>query len=121
MKLNEAYKAKFGHNLYFKDCYRDIKGQQQARTDWCNKGACEKAAKPGTSNHGWGLALDLRPTSGREMTYGSEEYKWLMENAPNYGWVNPPSMQQGGSNEEPWHWEYARPADYNDSSGTAAA
>ena len=59
------------------------------------------AAKPGTSNHGWGTALDLNVGG-----FGSETYRWLSANAPKYGWVHPNWAQQGGSKPEPWHWEY---------------
>ncbi|MGE5298745.1 MAG: D-alanyl-D-alanine carboxypeptidase family protein, partial [Acidobacteriota bacterium] len=57
---------------------------------------------------GWALAVDIRASRTKKMTYGSAEYKWLMENAYKVGWVNPPSMRQGASGpDEPWHWEYA--------------
>ncbi len=48
-------------------------------------------ARPGTSNHERGGAVDF---SG--VTSGSREFKWLKKNAPNYGFHNLPS--------EPWHW-----------------
>jgi len=60
------------------------------------------AATPGTSMHGWGLAvdLDLRVT----------DLAWLQANAADYGWVHPPWARPGGSKPEPWHWEYVGPA-----------
>ncbi len=49
------------------------------------------AAVPGTSQHGWGMAADLRldPTA----------QAWMREHARDYGFVeNVP--------REPWHWEF---------------
>jgi murein L,D-transpeptidase YcbB/YkuD len=38
--------------------YRDYAGQVYMRNYWCARGACGNAAVPGTSNHGWGIAID---------------------------------------------------------------
>lgn len=59
------------------------------------------AAKPGTSNHGWGLALDL-DVGG----FSGRVYKWLAKNGPDFGWVNPDWAHDGKGKEEPWHWEF---------------
>ncbi|HWV79445.1 MAG TPA: M15 family metallopeptidase, partial [Isoptericola sp.] len=59
------------------------------------------AAVPGTSNHGWGLAVDICPE-----TYSGSRWDWLAANAPAYGWDNPDWARPGGSKYEPWHWEY---------------
>lgn len=52
-------------------------------------------ATPGTSNHGWGLAVDVdvRDPATQE---------WLQVNGPRFGWVE-------AVPREPWHWEF-RPA-----------
>ncbi len=39
--------------------YRTYAQQVQLRNYWCSRGACGNAAQPGTSNHGWGLAVDV--------------------------------------------------------------
>ena len=104
IELNRRYKEQFGNDIFFTNCYRDVPEQQRA---WDNEPA-GYAARPGTSNHGWALAVDIRASRTKKMTYGSTEYKWLMENAYKVGWVNPPSMREGGKGpHEPWHWEYA--------------
>jgi hypothetical protein len=56
------------------------------------------AARPGTSMHGWGLAVDfdMRVT----------DFAWLREHAAGYGWIHPPWARPGGSKPEPWHWEF---------------
>ena len=45
------------------------------------------AARPGTSNHGWGLAFDWN--TGVSDGFESATYIWMLENAPNYGFHNP--------------------------------
>jgi len=86
-------------------CYRDFAGQVAARDSWCARGQCHMAAVPGTSNHGWGKAVDFR--EGRSpMTYDSPGYQWLLANAGLYGWLHPKAMKAGGPVPEPWHWEW---------------
>ena len=53
-------------------------------------------ARPGTSNHEDGLAIDFSCADGQPMTHDSPCYQWLAGNAHNYGLRNLPS--------EPWHW-----------------
>ncbi|MCY1142019.1 M15 family metallopeptidase [Actinoplanes sp. Pm04-4] len=49
------------------------------------------AAKPGTSEHGWGMATDL--------DLNSKAQTWMRANAEKYGFSeNVP--------REPWHWEF---------------
>ncbi|QIK84652.1 D-alanyl-D-alanine carboxypeptidase family protein [Sanguibacter sp. HDW7] len=49
------------------------------------------AAKPGTSNHGWGTALDLR--------LDGEALSWMRTNAGDFGFVE-------DTPRESWHWGY---------------
>jgi LAS superfamily LD-carboxypeptidase LdcB len=50
------------------------------------------AAKPGTSEHGWGKSLDLRLDAGA--------LRWMRGHADDYGFTENVSR-------EPWHWTYA--------------
>lgn len=63
------------------------------------KGA--SASVPGKSNHGFARAIDWE-------TISTAEHRWLMANAPKFGWVNPlwarDDIASNGS-KEPWHWE----------------
>ncbi len=96
--LNEAFRARFGRDLCLVDSYRSLDSQYAVKA---SRGYL--AATPGTSMHGWGLAIDL---CGKEYS-SSEVYGWLWENGPAYGWENPPWAQRGGmGNYEPWHFEY---------------
>lgn len=98
-RLNAAYRAEFGSDLVVTDSYRTLAAQIAV------KGAKPfLAAAPGTSNHGWGLAVDL---GGGVQRYGTPQYVWLKENAATFGWHHPSYMDQGGSGpHEPWHWEF---------------
>ena len=40
------------------------------------------AAVPGTSNHGWGLAVDLCGGIG---SFGTRQYTWMVANAGRFG------------------------------------
>ncbi|GAA1980158.1 hypothetical protein GCM10009718_16350 [Isoptericola halotolerans] len=94
-ELNELYTARFGEPMCLTDGYRSYELQVATKAA---KGYL--AATPGTSNHGWGLAVDLCPE-----TYAGDRWAWLDANAPALGWVNPAWARPGGSKYEPWHWE----------------
>ena len=53
-------------------------------------------AKPGTSMHELGLALDFTHDGASIGTRSSPAFQWLAEHAASYGFRNLPS--------EPWHW-----------------
>jgi peptidoglycan DL-endopeptidase CwlO len=97
--MDQAYAAEFGRQICVTDSYRTFDAQVRL---YSTKPAL--AAVPGTSNHGWALAVDLCDGAN---SYGSPQYAWLMANAPLYGWANPGWARQGGGREEPWHWEFA--------------
>ncbi|WP_454850856.1 M15 family metallopeptidase [Promicromonospora soli] len=96
--LNGAFRATFGHSLDVVDGYRSYADQVAVAA---SRGAL--AAVPGTSNHGWGQAIDL---SGGIQSFGSAEYNWMSAHAGKYGWEHPGWAEPGGSKPEPWHWEY---------------
>lgn len=96
--MAEAFEKDMGKPLELTDSYRDYEAQVQCRED---KGSL--CAMPGTSNHGWGMAIDF--ASGIN-DFDSKEHKWMKENAPKFGWSHPDWAQRNGSKPEPWHWEY---------------
>jgi hypothetical protein len=61
------------------------------------------AAVPGTSEHGWGKAVDL---CGGVERFGTSAHQWMRDNAPRFGFIHPEWARQGGSRPEPWHWEF---------------
>ncbi|MBJ7450952.1 MAG: D-alanyl-D-alanine carboxypeptidase family protein [Blastococcus sp.] len=94
-----AYAAAFGGPLCITDSYRTYAGQVKL---YGEKPAL--AAVPGTSNHGWGLAVDL---CGGVETFGTPQYAWMVANAGRFGFLHPTWADPGNGREEPWHWEYA--------------
>ncbi len=98
-RLNAAYVARFGTDISVTDAYRDYDAQVRVKAAKGNL-----AATPGTSNHGWGLALDL---GGGINRFGTAQHLWMRENAAAYGWHLPGWALAGGSKPEPWHWEYS--------------
>jgi cell wall-associated NlpC family hydrolase len=96
--LGDAFQAAFGSPLCITDSYRSYAAQVAAyRTK------PRLAAWPGTSNHGWALAVDL---CGGINVAGSPQWTWMQANAGRFGFVNPPWARPGAEKPEPWHWEY---------------
>ncbi|MFL6141219.1 MAG: D-alanyl-D-alanine carboxypeptidase family protein [Labedaea sp.] len=96
--LSAAFSATFGRQLCVTDSYRTFDAQLRL---YALKPAL--AAVPGTSNHGWGLAVDL---CGGVEAFGTPEYAWLARSAPAFGWANPAWAWPGRGRVEPWHWEF---------------
>lgn len=96
--LNAAYEKDLGKDMLVTDSYRNLQGQIVCRK---NKGSL--CAVPGTSNHGWGLAIDF---GGGINNFGTKEHEWMRANAVRYGWYHPEWAHINGSNPEAWHWEY---------------
>jgi len=101
-QLASAYRKAFGKTLCITDSYRSYASQVDL---YGRKPSL--AALPGTSNHGWGVAVDL---CGGVDRFGTAQYRWMESHAAAYGWVHPAWAEQGGSREEPWHWEFGNPA-----------
>ncbi|MGC4119983.1 MAG: M15 family metallopeptidase [Myxococcales bacterium] len=82
--------AKAGVKLGVTDSYRSY----QAQVDVARRKGLYKngglAATPGTSKHGWGLAVDVKVNQAGQT--------WLRQNASKYGFHTIP--------REPWHWEF---------------
>ena len=64
----------------------------QAPSSYCSP----PTARPGTSMHEQGLAIDFTSGGGSTIGSGSAAYSWLRDNAADYGLYNLPG--------EPWHW-----------------
>jgi len=97
--LNAVYKAKFGANICVNDAYRAYAKQ----VEFYKLYGYPRAAIPGTSNHGWAIAVDLGCGVG---IFGNVRHDWFSANAPKYGFAQPTWAMQNGSNPEGWHWQY---------------
>lgn len=96
--MSAAFTQAFGQPLCLTDSYRTF--EEQVRLYGAKPAL---AAVPGTSNHGWGLAVDM---CGGIESFGSPQHNWLLANGPRFGWTNPPWARPGRGREEPWHWEF---------------
>ncbi|GCD21615.1 hypothetical protein CTKZ_31770 [Cellulomonas algicola] len=88
-----AAAARDGVRIGITDSYRSYDAQVDvaARKGLYSQGGL--AAAPGTSPHGWGLALDL--------ALDDRAQAWMRANAGTYGFVE-------DTPREPWHWVYSR-------------
>lgn len=80
-----------GVQIGITDSYRTLDTQKQlvATKGLYSQGGL--AAEPGTSRHGWGMAVDL--------SLDSNALSWMRENAGRYGFVEE-------TPRESWHWGY---------------
>jgi cell wall-associated NlpC family hydrolase len=97
--MSGAFASAFGTPICITDSYRGYASQVRL---YGQKPAL--AAIPGTSNHGWGLAVDL---CGGIESFGTPQYSWMSANAGRFGFLHPTWADPGRGREEPWHWEYA--------------
>lgn len=83
--------ARHGINLPVVDAYRTYESQVRLADELGLYSQGGLAAEPGTSQHGWGRALDL--------DVDDRAVSWLRANAWKYGFVETVPR-------EPWHWEF---------------
>ena len=96
--LSKAYAATFGRPICITDSYRSYEMQVDV-----HRRKPTMTATPGTSNHGWGTAVDL---CDGVQSFSTPTHHWMQVNAPRFGWFHPSWAAQGGSRQEPWHWEF---------------
>lgn len=97
--MSNAYQKHSGSAICVADSYRSY--AEQVAIKLSRPGL---AAKPGTSQHGLGLALDL---CGGVQSFSSPAHLWMQRHAPLYGWFHPAWAEPSGVLPEPWHWEFA--------------
>lgn len=98
-RLNDSYRAEFGSELPILDGYRPLAEQEIVHANspgW--------TAVPGTSNHGWGLAIDF--DWDIFASWEAPEVIWMIENGPKYGWRLPAALGPNSDRPEPWHYEF---------------
>ena len=70
--MNDKFKEKYGRDIVIQSAYRDFFHQGGV-----DSGGNPKAGS-GTSNHGFGLSIDISPNS--------DEWKFIKRNGNDYGW-----------------------------------
>jgi LAS superfamily LD-carboxypeptidase LdcB len=96
-RMRDAAKSA-GVALTISYSYRTYEKQVHKYELFKNHGG-NRAAEPGTSNHGWGTALDMS-IPGYPEANSNPQFKWLKSNALRFGFHN------NDSPSEPWHWDY---------------
>lgn len=107
-------------NIWPQSTYRSVERQQEIFDKkvsyYMNLGKNRKEAekltlqkinKPGTSEHNLGLAVDFNNVDYKFES--TKEYKWLVENAENYGFILRYARDKTQITKvdcEPWHWRY---------------
>ena len=112
---------KDGHtSIWVQSSYRSVARQKELYENSINKylkqGKTQEEAekltdeyinKPGSSDHNLGLAVDFNYVDN---TFAdTDEYKWLLENAENYGFILRYPKDKEDITKiayESWHWRY---------------
>jgi hypothetical protein len=96
--------------------FRTFSQQYAVKQQKIKEGRGKSAAEPGSSPHGWGIAIDIRElyrlTNGNSSPSAnakareSKIYKFLASTGEKYGWYNPWRLADGSGTDECWHFEY---------------
>lgn len=100
-EMQDAAKREASVTLTLSSGYRNLADQERVLAKY----GSPRAARPGTSKHGWGFAADINVGE----SFFSAQYQWMKEHAHRFGWIHPSWARQeslGGKNPEPWHWEF---------------
>lgn len=110
---SEGFKGTNGTYLTITSMFRSIERQKQTKAD---NGS--KAATPGKSPHGWGIAVDFQfldkegnivPNKLNADYFKFDKnpaIKWLYDNSYKYGFYLPYELRNSSGLDEHWHWEY---------------
>lgn len=110
----EGFSGIGGNYAYITSVFRDYAKQVSIKSQYG-----DAAATPGTSPHGWGIAVDIqfftkggsvikntKNTSASFDVVKNPAIKWLYDNSYVYGFVLPYGLRDKSGLEEHWHFEY---------------
>jgi hypothetical protein len=123
MSINDFKGVSSGNKklyTYITSIFRDIAKQEDVKRQKTAEGRPKEAATPGSSPHGWAMAVDLQffkkngEIIANKNSVANKSFdinvnpaiKWLYDNSYKYGWILPYSLRDGAGTEEHWHWEY---------------
>ncbi len=120
MKTNGFSGDKNGYYAFINSVFRSYDKQVQIKKDKTEQGKPKDAAEPGTSAHGWGIAIDLQmlkkdgtiiknKDSVKNKSFDitvNPAIKWLYDNSYRYGFILPYLLRNNSGTEEHWHFEY---------------
>jgi LAS superfamily LD-carboxypeptidase LdcB len=107
---SDVYRTYEAQEALFRRRYQDsynpltctLKSKMWNGVKWWQLRGVAMAAVPGTSNHGWGLAVDAALWTGSgvaSITSNAKSWAWLQANAVRFGW-------SWEVQSEPWHIRY---------------
>ena len=114
-------KGRPGFYAGLNSAFRTIENQEDISENNNNKSGT--VAPVGTSNHGWGIAIDLQfytkegdvisnynnglPNNEVGFNFNeNESLVWLLNNSYKYGWIIPKNLRDNYNTDEFWHFEY---------------
>lgn len=105
VKVGEGYRTHEEQTAMMEQKIQEYRNQGCTRSE-AERAAADTVAKPGTSEHELGLAVDINSDYGAD-PWGL--YSWLADNAWKYGFIL--RYPQGcesitGIEYEPWHYRY---------------
>lgn len=104
--IQSAYRSKEYQENLFNNKVKQYMSYGRTKED-AEVQASKFVNKAETSEHNIGLAVDFNYVN-KEFA-NTKEFKWLVENAENYGFIlrYPQDKKElTGVNYEPWHWRY---------------
>lgn len=103
-----AYRTNtFQTNNFANKVTRVMKADPSLTKEQAEIEAAKVVARPGTSEHQLGLAVDFN--SVEDSFRNTKAYKWLIENCTDYGFIlryTPEKQDKTGIIPEPWHYRY---------------
>ena len=111
LNLVSAYRSIYLQDKLFTRSVNTYMGQGLSEQDAINKANYERTFS-GTSEHNTGLGFDILQSGNYTLSTSFEnsaQFKWLMENAENYGFVLRYAKDKTditGIMYEPWHFRY---------------
>lgn len=104
--ISSAYRTiQYQTKLFNRQVEEEISGGKSLAE--AKKSVSEVLAEPGRSEHNAGLAIDFNGV--KDDFYKTKEYKWLMDNAHKYGFIERYQKkwyEKTGVLYEPWHFRY---------------
>ncbi len=111
LQLVSAYRSIYLQDKLFTRSVNSYISQGYSETDAINKANYSRTFS-GTSEHNTGLGFDILQKGNFTLSTSFEDtaqFKWLMENAENYGFIlryNKDKVNETGIMYEPWHFRY---------------
>lgn len=102
VRMDAAYHSATGGRITVNEGYRPLAWQKY----WYSRYGAPRAAYPGTSNHGSGLAVDIRSDGSSPFAFGRTGDRWLTANATRFGFDRPWWLDAGHGNAEFWHYNF---------------